>query len=105
MLLTDRNKRILYVLAKNGGPVRKRTICHATPKWQEHQRASALRELEIAGLIKSQETPGAHQRRAGVYYWLTPTGVENVDNLEAAGELRPLPADWRENYADTATVE
>lgn len=91
--------RVLYIIAKAGEPIRKKRISHATARWNAANRNRVLSDLERGGLVITQPTPASHQKPAGRYYWLTPNGIETVQNLEDKGKIQTLPANWRESYA------
>ncbi len=96
--ITTREARILYVLAKNGGPVRGRVIAHATARWGAEERQAHIKALIVAELIEAQTTPPEQSKGAGFFYWLTELGQEAVVSLVGAGMIKKLPDDWRQKY-------
>ena len=97
-MIHKQEARILYILAKNAGPVRKRIIGSATARWGATVRDGVLDELERRELIEKQSTPGEQSKRAGYFYWLTDAGLAVVASLHETGVISPLPENWRQHY-------
>lgn len=92
--LNKGHHRILYILAKHGQPIQKKVISQATARWNARNRNNVIAELVAAELVTKQVTP-PKRGQVAEYFWLTPGGIETVDNLEAGGVIAGLPADWR----------
>lgn len=98
MQLTKDHKRLLYLLAKHGGPMTKGKLCTATHRMSPERRDQALAELHAGELIDTQRVPrDTRPGRNPQYIWLTVPGKNEVDRLLFDGVIE-LPSTWREAY-------
>lgn len=100
--MQDKNDhtRVLLILAKGGGPVRKSIVSQHTWRWADDRRTLVLQELHDLELIDVQVTPNkfAGGRPNAKFIWLTVKGLEEVSRLVRDDVITKLPADWRDTY-------
>lgn len=87
-MLTNHERRVLYVLRKNNGGAKAMTISQAMARTPRETREAALRTLEEMGLISSAKTPPQGRGRGALVYWLTKQGKTFVQEQIDEGKMK-----------------
>lgn len=94
--MTKTELRILYLLRKRGGQVKRLELSQAMSRIARSDREQALASVEALELVSSarQPPPTGYERgrgTGGLVYWLTEAGNEAVDDLIERGEMKAPP--------------
>jgi hypothetical protein len=99
-VLTKFERRVLYLLRKNGGAATRAQLSQGMARHSAEIRTTAIDSCETLGLIGSAKVPPMRdgvKARGGRYmtrYWLTGAGASEVTALIHSGEMLD-PSDER----------